>query len=1009
MEKQRRRDVRGIVGKIAAVVFAAGFVLSIVPAIRALAEGTIFKIQSAEITEISTGATGNINTYDEQTIVSNVTFHKINDSISYKIVLQNSDSKDHIIESITDDNASESINYVYDAHAGETVTAGDNLDFLLTAKYATAVTDTNKRAEVSNVKFFVKFTDVEEPEEIDIVVPDTNEEETPEAPENPETPEVPVEPNTDEDIPAVPDTGKNTAESNGTSISLATMIISVIGLTILAIIAVKKHKKYAKIIGVAVVAVSAFGLATTAKAANIETNSFTLTTNYGLYDKLVIKNGDDNVTINYGDKLEDAGEITNPEKPGYIFSGWQDEDGNDIDPTNPIYEDLTIKPKFTAISYKVRFNANGGAGEMADQIFTYDEAANLTTNAFTYTGRAYAGWDTEANGSGVHYDDAQSVKNLTTVDNGVVNLYAQWSINPYYINYNANGGEGEMATTNCEYDEDCQLRANAFTKYGYDFAGWKYGDQTFTDGQIVRNLIEQGTITLEAQWTPTEYEIHYDGITDEERFALNNPTAYTIETPAFQLRNPADRKDNDGDTVQVFVGWQETTTYPIIVLPNTNNLGTKTYLAIWNNVPFPRYSITYDLNNGNVTTANPTTHDKTESFMLNEPTKTGYTFTGWTGTTIEGDTPVMNYTLPAPHVRDNIEFTAHYRKNTYTINFDGNGSTSGSTASMNMNYDEAANLIANGFERTGYTFAGWKYNNEDYADGAEVTNLTAEDGGVVTMVAQWEPTQYTIIFHANNENVENPDAMAAQIVTYDIETPLTANAYTWWQHKIVEWTTNENGTGTKYADKAVIKNLDANGGEIHLYAKWREIDAALDGRGSMTNKGINTKLKAITTANPDAKNFLHYPNGEPSDEIKASATDLSGTIDPIYAWADGENIYWWSEDVKPRISTNNSVEYHYYGVGKSTAEGNVNNLEYMDLTGFDTTGIVGSRSPFEYTNIRRVDISDWDLSNATDMSYFAYHSNLEDIIFPEHFDIQKVTSLNMAFAGAKLKKLDFRG
>ena len=88
MEKQRRRDARGIVGKIAAVVFAAGFVLSIVPAIRALAEGVIFKIQSAEITEISDGATGNISTYDEQNIVSNVTFHKINDSVSYKIVLK---------------------------------------------------------------------------------------------------------------------------------------------------------------------------------------------------------------------------------------------------------------------------------------------------------------------------------------------------------------------------------------------------------------------------------------------------------------------------------------------------------------------------------------------------------------------------------------------------------------------------------------------------------------------------------------------------------------------------------------------------------------------------------------------------------------------------------------------------------------------------------------------------------------------------------------------------------
>ena len=46
--------------------------------------------------------------------------------------------------------------------------------------------------------------------------------------------------------------------------------------------------------------------------------------------------------------------------------------------------------------------------------------------------------------------------------------------------------------------------------------------------------------------------------------------------------------------------------------------------------------------------------------------------------------------------------------NEYTIKFDGNKSTSGSTAKMNdLEYDQAYTLTANGFKRNGYTFTGW--------------------------------------------------------------------------------------------------------------------------------------------------------------------------------------------------------------------------------------------------------------------------------------------------------------
>ena len=43
----------------------------------------------------------------------------------------------------------------------------------------------------------------------------------------------------------------------------------------------------------------------------------------------------------------------------------------------------------------------------------------------------------------------------------------------------------------------------------------------------------------------------------------------------------------------------------------------------------------------------------------------------------------------------------------YTIAFNGNGHTGGSTAAMICTYDVASNLTANGFTKTGYHFLGW--------------------------------------------------------------------------------------------------------------------------------------------------------------------------------------------------------------------------------------------------------------------------------------------------------------
>lgn len=79
---------------------------------------------------------------------------------------------------------------------------------------------------------------------------------------------------------------------------------------------------------------------------------------------------------------------------------------------------------------------------------------------------------------------------------------------------------------------------------------------------------------------------------------------------------------------------------------------------------------------------------------------------------------------------------------TLTINFNGNGSTGGSTASQQIAAGNTASLNANGFTRTGYVFTGWNTaadgSGTSYADDADYTVTPATGDATVTLYAQWQ-------------------------------------------------------------------------------------------------------------------------------------------------------------------------------------------------------------------------------------------------------------------------------
>ena len=121
-----------------------------------------------------------------------------------------------------------------------------------------------------------------------------------------------------------------------------------------------------------------------------------------------------------------------PTKSGYVFRGWYEKSDFTGSKIEKIKKGSSGNKKFyakwTAGSYKVIFDANGGMGSMSAQDFVYGTAQTLTANAFSKTGFVFAGWNTQSDASGVNYTDKASVFNLTAESGGTVTLYAVWML-----------------------------------------------------------------------------------------------------------------------------------------------------------------------------------------------------------------------------------------------------------------------------------------------------------------------------------------------------------------------------------------------------------------------------------------------------------------------------------------------------------------------------------------------------------------------------------------------------
>lgn len=244
-------------------------------------------------------------------------------------------------------------------------------------------------------------------------------------------------------------------------------------------------------------------------------------------------NTDQTVTATYAAAMP-TGSIAARTKTGYTFAGYYD---NASAGTKYYNVDLSsaknwdkasnanLYAHWTANTYTIAYDANGGTGTTSSSTHTYDVAKSLTTNGYSKTGYSFVGWATSkalADAGTKAYNDGQSVTNLSATQGATVTLYAIWTANPYTITLNnqsaTTAGTPSIAVT---YDANTNLTSaiTTPTKTGCTFEGY----YTAVNGGGVQIIDNNGNVLASKS-----------GYTDASR---NWKYANNIELYAFWKQN----------------------------------------------------------------------------------------------------------------------------------------------------------------------------------------------------------------------------------------------------------------------------------------------------------------------------------------------------------------------------------------------------------------------------------------------------------------------------------------
>lgn len=674
-------------------------------------------------------------------------------------------------------------------------------------------------------------------------------------------------------------------------------------------------------------------------------------------------NGGSDVPNSSAITYDKVGEPEVPTKEGYVFQGWYLNDGL-YNFESYVTSDITLVAKWGPIKYNVayvntcgdshKFENNStlnfvGSGSMIQQTsLEYDKAYGISENNYKCSATVsfvtgtneviedktvsahFKGWSTDKVDGVVTHPYNGEIINLSNT-NQTVYLYTVWG---------------------SQYDESTIVLPDPGTKEGYWFRGW-YSDSEFNNqvGGTGGNYYATSGTTLYAKWEPIIYSLVYNKNASDANGIISPGPSCTYDQDCILTSQEFTRSH------YVFAGWSTTSDGEVEYSSNSlvaRNLSTVngdkvTLYAVWNPV---EYSITYNLNGG--TALNPTSYNiESESFTLNNPTRDGYTFAGWTTKADGSDNPKLSITIPKGSTGNRI-YTANWEEIVYAVSFeDYDGRSLGETQYIKTG--ESAIEPKRPY-REDYMFTGW---DNDY------NNIT----GPLTVKATYQLNNVCFIYDAEGKITGYDEVLCGTDVTIP--------------EKIND-TTVTNIYNNAFYNKGLM-NVDFS----HATGLTTLSNGSFSAN-SLTSVKITSSIEVI-----EARAFAHVGAHTPITVLDLSeATNLKR----IESFAfDGAEI--------TSLIIPSSLEF----IGNGAFESNeISNIDFSNATSLTTI----SAGAFYSNNIEELDLSGAKNLQIIDGGY--YDNTVKAGAFQgnpiKNLNISSLSSLmtigELAFAGAQLTNVE---
>lgn len=259
-----------------------------------------------------------------------------------------------------------------------------------------------------------------------------------------------------------------------------------------------------------------------------------------------------------------------------------------------------------------------------------------------------------------------------------------------------------------------------------------------------------------------------------------------------------------------------------------------------------KYTVSYNANGGSgAPSAQTKYHGKSLTLSSTKPTRTGYTFLGWS---TSSSATSATYSAGGSYTANATDtLYAVWKANTLTIKYHINGGTINSDdyyASSSIVYKKSNSAVVTsvgkynnpisstyglsdastfGLSRTGYNFKGWKVGssgttvfaqNDTSIVPTDLTSSIKTGDCTITLYAVWELKTYTVSYNANGGSgaPSNQTKNHGQTLTLSSTKP-TRSGYTF-----MGWGTSASDTSVDYSAGG---SYTANAG-ITLYAIWEK-------------------------------------------------------------------------------------------------------------------------------------------------------------------------------------------